>query len=203
MVAHSQPEDPRQSLCQRMRFGDFERLERLERRQKPSSAGGAIPRGELRGAPFRRGISTSGASKGVCSVDRGRSTAECFQGRPSHAQWATVFAASSIADTVTSGCAIMLGWSPPGTWRTFDFARVANLFRISGGMTLSASPMTYHEGIVFQPIAAGALSVSSARRKVAGSRPGAPQPPEIPQTQRSPRNTSHSRRDLRRRRLTS
>jgi hypothetical protein len=26
-------------------------------------------------------------------------------------------------------------------------------------MTLSASPMTYQEGIVFQPIAAGALSV--------------------------------------------
>jgi hypothetical protein len=47
----------------------------------------------------------------------------------------------------------MLGWSPPGTWRTFDFARVANLFRISSGMTLSASPRTYHEGIVFQPIA--------------------------------------------------
>jgi hypothetical protein len=34
----------------------------------------------------------------------------------SRAQWATVFAASSIAATVTSGCAIMLGWSPPGTW---------------------------------------------------------------------------------------
>ena len=98
-------------------------------------------------------------------MDRGRSTAESFQGRPSHAQWATVFAASSIADTVTSGCAIMLGWSPPGTWRIFDFARVANLFRISGGMTLSASPMTYHEGIVFQPIAAGALSVKQRAAK--------------------------------------
>jgi hypothetical protein len=28
----------------------------------------------------------------------------------------TAFAASRIAATVTSGCAIMLGWSPPGTW---------------------------------------------------------------------------------------
>ena len=42
---------------------------------------------------------------------------------------------------------------------------MANLFRMSGGMTLSAFPMTYHEGIVFQPIAAGALSVRQRAAK--------------------------------------
>src|SRR6202451_767997 len=44
---------------------------------------------------------------------------------------------------------------------------------MSGGMTLSASPMTYQEGIVFHPTAAGALSVvqSAARgRCVAANR---------------------------------
>src|ERR1700722_19284938 len=53
----------------------------------------------------------------------------------------------------------MLGWAPPGTWEIFDLARVANLSWISGGMTLSASPMTYQEGIVFHPTASGVLSV--------------------------------------------
>src|SRR3984957_20890089 len=67
----------------------------------------------------------------------------------------------------------MLGWAPPGTWEIFDLARVANLSWISGGMTLSASPMTYQEGIVFHPTAAGALSVvqrAASGRCVAANR---------------------------------
>jgi hypothetical protein len=55
------------------------------------------------------GISTSGASKGACSAGSRPISRRVLSTSISHAQWAMVFAASSIAATVTSGCAIMLG----------------------------------------------------------------------------------------------
>ena len=161
MAAHSQPEDLRQSPYQRMRFGDFEHL---GRRQKPSSAGGAIPRGGLRGAPFRRGISTSGASKGVCSVDRGGSTRSAFKvdpltlnGRRYLPHLRSPIPSLRDARSCSDGRHPERGGlSTSHAWRTYSEYRAV--------LILSASPMTYHEGIVFQPMT-GALSVKQRAAK--------------------------------------
>src|SRR5579871_3183015 len=45
------------------------------------------------------------------------------------------------------------------------FRTCGEFVKMSGGMTLSASPITNHEGIVFQPTSAGALSVRQRAAK--------------------------------------
>src|ERR1700722_8172057 len=73
---------------------------------------------------------------------------------------ATPWIAAMMAATVASGWSIMLGCEP-FTCVIWALARSAIMSWTGGGITRSASPMTYQDGIVFQPSAAGALSFSA------------------------------------------